>query len=610
MELENYNEQNEQNTNNESPAKRAKNNNILLIIMAAIVIMVTAIIIAFMIPKACTEHIDDNKDNICDVCDATIVPETGDTNPDNSEDNPSEPPTPVIDYTTDVGNAVTLLNKLMCHDVDNLPLGLKIVATLNNISMSGTLAEELFENELRNISIDDNKILIYSVDAENNSITNYIWMADNGIYTVTFDGTEYTTDFRELSGDSVSVSLLPKLTEEDVTFDASTGYFVISSAYLEGLKSEDVEEDTLGLNDLAYSAKFKINENNEIYDFVMKGTLVDEDISTDVLSISYKVGEKSTKFSVTFNRTFTIRFVTEYTPTTESSGTLTVSGSFTPPFGITLIPAQDFEFSADVITNGNTVTFPKPVWDRIEQEQNAQNNDLAEKYAGEYELVAEDWCNYIVVYDDEYKVYVLFECIEAIWGSGAKYVYSDVRSQTNDNYCLAIIQNRMLVVTEHSFEERLEATIETKYDGVYTIDGNGCKSIVVYDEELNVYVVFEQDFFADDEYVYESYCKDDSCLWGNECFATVNTNESKLNIHEHSSFCEFYSQLINKTFTLNSFPTTVSEVSVYHAESGYYFIFSDWIGSGNFTCSGYSSANFSPIRGTIDLTNCTISPAN
>ena len=138
-----------------------------------------------------------------------------------------------------------------------------------------------------------------------------------------------------------------------------------------------------------------------------------------------------------------------------------------------------------------------------------------------------------------------------------------------------------------------------KYDNEYIVEDN-CLEVFVWDEAMGGYIVLEEDFFGDGEYVYER--SEDSL--NDICCVGEMVNNSIVNIHKHSELCLFINQVQDREFLGVGFETNKQSVTVATPQSGYVALFYDWDGDGVYEYSGWLTS--SSADAIIDLNTNTI----
>ena len=460
-------------------------------------------LIFFLLPQQpCKAHVDADANYVCDVCGVVLqsMEEPEDETGKNDEDELE--PEVKIDYMSDVPNAVIKINELLAG---NLALEFDNVI-VKNLIFTGNLVENMTDAIPQSVSIDGDKTHIVSMAEDGRMLDTYIWNKEDGIYTVTFDGEEYVGSWEPVEQPDTSSWTV---TVDDIFYDENTGYFVVRQDCIARVKerllgqanidSEDMFDVADIFNSLDYTLKFKINEENEVSDFIFKGVSEVDEISTDVLSMTYSDVQGTAKMTTIINYYILIKFDVQVVENIDGTGTLNLSGYMSFPMGFDM-EKQEFDISGDLMFNAAHVEFSDIILEEMEKAKNLYGaetdgpsipNDsvlddaLYEKYFDGFESET-DTCQSVVIYDEEYGVYVRF----TPWNSYDEYIYlyEEFTREPSAADCIAIIKNGQMVITEHSLNDDLDEILAKKYsDGYTTCD---CPSVVVYDSEYDVYVRF------------------------------------------------------------------------------------------------------------------------
>ena len=556
--------------------------------------------------KECVFHVDENEDSICDVCNTELnlpSPEQ----PDNNEQKPDDNPPTIIDFTSDVNNAVQLFNSMIdiTIDIDTLPAHLRFAASLMKLASSPNLMN-LIKGNVTNISINGDKMVITSQEGSS-EWQHYLLLKDGGLYLVTTNG-EYTETAFEKIDTTLDLSIIPTATTESLTYDAESGYFVFSEEYVESTLILFVP--TLNLlpndsninindvfNDLTYSAKFKVSSTNVITEFVVKGTSTENDLSSDVLAFTYKKTDTNTKIASTLNYLVVVRNSIEYNVISEDKAELRLEYKLTPPLGLP-IDKQDISYVAEVNLKDNTIVFPNPILDQINELRLNINKEglIAEKYKDG--LTSTTTCKNVAFYDEEVKEYILFTYNPTL----GKYVYCDFYKTYDENvYCLAEIENNQLVIVEHYPNEKEVSGLSEKYAGEFT-SMQDMDLMVVLDPEFNVYVRFEKQYSTTgNKYLYTGYLMQ---YVYEECLASVNMETKTLTIID-APRTQLFAETIRYTpYTCADEMPECKWLFVWHDAGNQYIAF-EKADDGYWYCCGYFSWGGYCI-GTVDTQNHTV----
>ena len=560
----------------------------------------------------CTVHVDADADGKCDTCGATVETET--------PNDPETPDVPQIDYTTDVSNAVSLINKMLKGEV-TMPesTALKVLMAFSNVEMSGNLIDDEGATfPIKSIAMDGDLIKV-TIEEDGKLVDTYAVLTEKGVYCVITDGETYDYDFETMDAYTVDMGgevELPEVTEDDIVYDAVGGYFVIKESYIQKAMAvmnpetdEEVSEDEYevsiddmiglpGLQDtldaMTYEIKFKVSSENTISEFNVKGVVIQDEIKTEHLAVVYKNDSTGYGITATINYYVTISMKVRYDVVTDTTGKFTVTVAMNPPAGMGM-EAQDFNFSVDVSMTENEIVVSDELKAHLDKAANIFENfdTIAAKYPNSY--ACDEFCSSIAVYDEEYGVYVV---LVYDWEG---FVFDHISYVVDEEYeCVGTLTGDVLTVTEHCTYEKNEAAAAEKYEGVFTCE-NGCDTIVVWDEDLGQYAIFEQDFFNDGEYEF-CYMLDEP--WGIYCVGTLDATTKVLTVTEHNSFEVFEASIKGVEFTVEN-DTTCEDIYVEHEESGYYVFFYK-TSNGKWISCGHSNWAPSGCQATIDLENHTM----
>jgi hypothetical protein len=293
-----------------------------------------------------------------------------------------------------------------------------------------------------------------------------------------------------------------------------------------------------------------------------------------------------------------IRNSIEYNILSDEKAELRLDYKLTPPLGLNM-EKKDVSYVAEVNLKDNTISFPNPILDKINELRWEINKEglMAEKYKNG--MSAEITCKNVALYDEEVKQYVLFTYNPTL----VKYVYCGFAEEYDEAiYCLVKIENDKFVAIEHYPNEKEIAGIENKYDGQFT-SMHDVDLMVVFDTEFNVYVRFEKQYSTNDniylctgylmQYVYE------------ECMASVDLQNKTLTVVDAPRTPTFAETIRYTPYTCNDEEPGCKLLFVWHDAGNQYIAFEKgddgyWYCCGYFTWGGY-------CIGTIDTQSHTIS---
>lgn len=568
---------------------------------------------------ACTEHVDANTDGKCDNCNADMP------NTPNEPDEPDEPEVPVVDPTKDVANAVALLNKMLSGNTEQAPEVevVKLLMTLSNATITGNLVDtDGVTFPVKSVAIDGDLIKAVA-EIEGQEVEAYFVYNENGMCCVTTDGETYDYSFEPIDMaemDSAEETKLPELTEEDIVYDAATGYFVVQDSYMQKVMDAMMPEDETtsdtnnedvgsNINDMIgipglqetieamkYEVKFKVTAENTISELNVKGVVMQNEIRNELLAIVLKNDDTGCSFTATVNYMVNISLNVKYEVETENTGKFTASFVMIPPMGVEM-ERQDFNFSVDVELADSEIVVSDELKTHLDKAKEILNKlpEIQEKYSDTYS--AEDVeCAYVAVYDETYGVYVVFA------NDWEGYVYDSVCVNVDtEEVCIGTITDKTMTVTEHCDVEKAEAEAASKYEGTFTSE-DGCETILVWDEAVGQFAVFEMDFFEDGVYEF-SYLIDEP--WGVCCFGTVDLANKTLTVVEHDELEAFVAYVHDRNFVAEGVTSDCSDIYVVHEATNYYVFF---MRNSDNTWSYCGYSNWSPdgCRATINVNTNTL----
>jgi hypothetical protein len=195
---------------------------------------------------------------------------------------------------------------------------------------------------------------------------------------------------------------------------------------------------------------------------------------------------------------------------------------------------------ANVDYKSDTIIFPTEVsmeFKRLRDEYNAANtpDNLEElmlaKYSGIFTATSDKNCEYVVINDLEYNVYVVFKRVSAVLNERT-YTYYQALPIASGDECHAMLNGTTLTIQTHSNQELIIEELSKVYGNIGFTCNEGCAVIAVYNEENDAYVLF-RDVWSNGKYYMVNVVFGSSALAGNECFATVV--DKTMIIDQHSS---------------------------------------------------------------------------
>lgn len=539
----------------------------------------------------CTTHVDADKNGSCDTCGVAVEVE--------------KPNVPSVNVPKNVVNAVEQFNLLKNGNMSVLiPEELKLALTLSNMTTTGEMFEEFSESKIETVKIDGSKIHMTMKSGED-TVDAYLIITKDGYYGVSTDGTHYEHIAEKF--DKMEGTTIPDMTTDDLVYDESTGYFIVQENYRKKLMGNGSVganlDEYIGiegldqiLTDMEYEIKFKLSAENTISELVWKGAVTQNDIRTEHISVTYKQNENGMKLSMTVNYYININLTVQYLVTDANHGTFSINITMVPPVGSGMTN-QNASYSIDVAhTNDVSIVISDAIQSELNKAKTMlEKSDAMEtKYSGVKYTCDVDDCSTIAIYDAENEVYVLFD---SFWGLAE---YSGLGlSYDNATVCYGTLNGTNIVVTEHCSEEQVLASVAEKYAGVFTCPNASCETVAIYDEEIGVYVMLEQNFFDKTNYEFDEEIDESGDTY---CVGTVDLNTKVITVTEHSPLESFLASVQGRSFTAIGY-NNCDTVCVCEENSGYYIMFS--YENGKLEYCGHSSLS-GDCMGTINLDAGTI----
>jgi hypothetical protein len=550
--------------NSEKQISTATLKKILIAVICVFIVLAIIAVVVWTLPQdnnnePCTAHMDNDSNNICDVCGLVLNNEL----PNNNSG---------TDYSTDVNKAIESINYFINQEVKlgNVYSQLDSYMHVKNVQVIGNLETEEFDIgmfESIDLLIDHNKVKL-SLDG----MYQYYMVDGDGIYAVATDGTYYDSSFNpfdEMEDETVEI---PQVQSSDIVYDENSQWFVFSETYMKSVASAfnaDVEQIS------TMSGKFRLDSNGKVCALELTIHTVDDEVVLMSYSIEGNVHSSTMKASGSDNAT---NISYRYAAIDTNSGTVEINVEFIPPVG-SEIETQSLRLVADVSYVGDPLVFEEDVVKEMEfaKKMLTLEEDLEEKYADEIVVDNSDnLCYQIAIYDEEYDVYAVFfysgysssnDVLECVY-----YYYCPMRTLDED-LCLCEYDGEKYIIVSHSESEILECALSDKYAGAFEAGDLTCDSIYCYDEEYDVYVVFEADWFNEGYYEYDFFEKELEDLWGDECKVVVDLENKTITLDSHSEEHAKIAQYEDITFAIEGFPAGTYLICVYDEELETYLLF-------------------------------------
>ena len=352
---------------------------------------------------------------------------------------------------------------------------------------------------------------LFAVDTENAIL--YIVYQD-GVYNYSYSESKHAHNHG---------NTLPLITRDDVSMLAD-GTLVISDSYMKKLYNAWVESDvpyswSFGNMTISYAGLVSYFDFSTFDTTVtwVNGKMTEYHISltagtTVFYSLDFVTTDAKTTVDMTMHGIFRSNFV--YVKGANSYATL--DAYYENPN-----TSMDYHARVDIVPGLADFVYSEELLEAIEVATGKANVEqaISQKYNGMF--TANDDCTYLMIYDTEYNVYVVF------YNTGSGYAaISLMPNEQIDLYtgCTATIDlsNKTLTVTQHGTQEQIGEQIIDKYSGVFTVEPEGeYEGIIAYDSEYDVYVVFMNDGSG---WKYYGHAKvDDPSMLEGMPIATVNT---------------------------------------------------------------------------------------
>ena len=318
---------------------------------------------------------------------------------------------------------------------------------------------------------------------------------DDAILYIVYQDGVYNYSYSKHKHAHAHENTLPLITRDDITILAN-GTLVISDSYMKSLYRAWIESDIqstwyFGDMTLSYAGLLSYFDSSTFDTTVtwVDGKMTEYHISlinytTVFYSLDFVTTDAKTMVDMTMHRIFRSNFV--YVKGANSYATLDA-------YYENSTTSMDYHARVDVITGLTDFVYSEELLAAIEVATDKANLEqaISQKYNGMF--TANDDCTYLMIYDTEYNVYVVFYNT----GSG----YAAISLMANDQVerytgCTATVNltNKTLTAIQHCDAEVMNTIIGEKYAGVYTVTPDGeYEGILVYDSEYDSYIVFLQD---------------------------------------------------------------------------------------------------------------------
>jgi hypothetical protein len=298
--------------------KNMLNKRTLIFLVMSIVLLALIVAVSLLISSrdddTCTNHVDANKDNRCDVCQVIIDRSPANGSSTTTKPNESEPDPEPVDYPTDINNAIKKFNQMFSSDLRKQLIN-NSNFTFSNIDV--TDINVLGVSTPTTVLVDGSKYILEYANGDKQ----YLWNTEDGLYKVVESNGEFISSYNP-DGFAFDIDyLIPMdyyLTTKDISYDAEEGYFIISSDYTKklmlgiasmfnGYLGGDIDLVTM-LDGLQYKLTFKIDDKNVVRNASIIGTQVSDNVYRDVLGIYYDYNDGIARVSAIYYQDAVIRF--------------------------------------------------------------------------------------------------------------------------------------------------------------------------------------------------------------------------------------------------------------------------------------------------------------
>ena len=550
-------------------------NRLLLASIAIVIALIICIVIIALITSSssndvCINHEDIDTNGYCDKCgaklfsDPVIKPDDDTTNSGGNNGGTDIEPDPV-DITKSPEMATEKLNSLIKNT--NIDVQIEFINFLNN----ATFYNNDFKS-INSVTFNSKKAIMQYTDVNDAVHNRYFWYQNVSSYMIDSNGETCNGARETISGDLFYISSLPTFSAGNVIYNENKGCFELESEYIDYIlylkrpnytETPNGEMETImhSLYDLYYTVEFKLDASNTITEVSVVGRTSDSLESDTVFKFTYKVNSSNTVMTLNINSTITVNATYTITNTNELAAHIETSSKFSEEYN------RSVDFTATVDTKKN-VSFPSDILVEFERLQKSNGEYVSpetiyEKYGYEYQLDGNS-CPNIVIYDQDYGVYVYFERCDGVYSCiGFDY------DKDNNTYCFAQMIDNTLYIDKHCTAENGPTTIEEKYAGPFTVSNADCPKIVVYDSQFDTYVLFSAKTTVPGEYIFKGTL---NYAWENYCIGTVDVYTKTIKVTKHTNLDELLAALNGKLFDATN-AADCYEINVYYEEYEAYLVF-------------------------------------
>lgn len=502
---------------------------------------------------------------ICNACQAV--------DPDYvAPDNPNKPEKPEIPENVTVGDvdlATKMWNAIIRNTALFYPSDFQVGYDVTNLTFSNP--EVAFD---RYSYASKNNIDFTSKTIGGKLNTEYKLYKEVNPYIVTYNGVKYNyASFVPVTPDLASLNIT------NISYDAKTNEYVLSKTYSTNFVNEIIkyvyynQDNPLGVfdqslhSDLVYEIRFALTAH---YDLKSMSIIGSTSNNIAVCNFNYvRDVNDQTVFTLTYARdNRRIGKTVELERTGNGIYNIIVSENI---YESLMAAPYAHTFTGTITFSDRPIDMDNEIINIMSKAETMLENynKIAEEYAGPF--IPEDYltCNKLAVYDGYYEVliYLQKQEFEVMGVPLYRYTFDHIELETDNETCwVNVTADGRLTIDRHCEQERLAETIEEKYKSQYACL-DGCESVVVYDVEYNVYVVFEQSLGETYLYEYSDYFV--SYDMAVDCLGVMDGNNNIVVSHhaQLEGLCKEYAD-----YALLGV-TDCEAFSIYHQESKYYMVY-------------------------------------
>ena len=520
-----------------------------------------------------------------------------------AEEIPVKEPTPLDDKTQAMFNRLFKL-------LDFLPT----TYTLNNIQTNQYFAEimelDYYEkvvdgtNNLHKAIVNGVDVWTYSV-IYNNSVYNIVYH-DGSLYNVSQDGEAPTVFERRYP------------TGDESYYDVERDLYVVDAQYLlELLYNGSIETDNIFVEFLSVllmpGVEVTIEENRGLLmsDYVLRAN-INDDFEIFKMTLNPSLLGVASDFYINVSPLFNgldNMIVTGTLDYDLKSGDDEIYIEATTTWMYENDEPIKYTFFAHVLPGEGDINVEGELKDAIDSLSDEIDAAIDAKYDGAV-LCNKPLCGnkHIAIYDEELDVYIQLSTDFSV--NGFLFISGYSKTLDNEKYCLLTINaDGTIVSVQHCTPELSDPTtmILDKYMGLFACtDACGNGSIVIYDEEFGLYVMFDEDFWNKGYYEVDEFFGPTVEEYDiGDCLGVIDFENRTITITKHSELHEYMNSIDDVYFTVIGL-TNNCDLAIPYKE-GYYILCYE-AANGKYYAAGTfrSTLSVSYCTGVVDVQNQTI----